>query len=46
MKLFKKLQNEEFKKSFIEQIPAELKNYLSYQNSSSAKILELIDNDS
>ena len=44
--IIQKLHNEEFKKSFIEQIPTELKNYLSYQNSSSAKILELIDNDS
>ena len=40
-----KFQNDEFKKSFIEKIPAELNNYLSYQNSSSARILELIDND-
>ena len=43
--IIQKLQNEEFKKSFIQKIPIELNNYLSYQNSSSARILELIDND-
>ena len=44
--IIQKLQNEEFKKSFIEKIPIELNNYLSHQNSSSARILELIDDDS
>ena len=44
--IIQKLQNEEFKKSFIEKIPIELKNYISHQNSSSARILELIDDDS
>ena len=44
--IIQKLQNEEFKKLFVEKIPIELNNYLSYQNSSSARILELIDDDS
>ncbi len=43
--IIQKLQNEEFKKLFIEKIPIELNNYLSYQNSSCTRILELIDDD-
>ncbi len=35
----------EFQQAFIEELPIKLNNYLSYQNSSSTKILELIDND-
>ncbi len=44
--IIQKLQNKEFKKSIIEKIPIELKNYLSYHNSSSVRILELIDDGS
>tara|TARA_B100000029_G_scaffold184936_1_gene182471 strand:+ start:390 stop:2270 length:1881 start_codon:yes stop_codon:yes gene_type:complete len=35
----------EFQQAFIEELPIKLNNYLSYQNFSSTKILELIDND-
>ena len=38
------IENESFRKLIIEKIPEELNNYLSYQNHSSSRILELIDN--
>ena len=38
------IENELFRKLIIEKIPEELNNYLSYQNHSSSRILELIDN--
>ena len=38
------IENEPFRKLIIEKIPEKLNNYLSYQNHSSSRILELIDN--
>ena len=38
------IENEPFRKLIIEKIPEKLNNYLSYQNRSSSRILELIDN--
>jgi len=38
------IENKLFRKLIIEKIPDELNNYLSYQNHSSSRILELIDN--
>ena len=40
------IENKLFRKLIIEKIPDELNNYLSYQNHSSSRILELIDNKS
>ena len=40
------LENKEFGEIVIDKIPSQLSNYLSYQNSSSLRILELIDSDS
>tara|TARA_Y100001936_G_C16093879_1_gene689561 strand:+ start:992 stop:2878 length:1887 start_codon:yes stop_codon:yes gene_type:complete len=37
------LENEKFKETIIKKIPLQTANYLSYQNSSSHKILELIE---
>ena len=37
------LENETFKETIIKKIPLQIANYLSYQNSSSHKILELIE---
>jgi hypothetical protein len=39
-------ENKEFGETVIDKIPSQLSNYLSYQNSSSLRILELIDSDS
>ena len=37
------LKNKKFKETIIKKIPFQIDNYLSYQNSSSHKILELIE---
>ena len=39
-------ENSEYRKNLIEKFPPELSNYLSYQNSSTQRIFELIENGS